>query len=240
MVRKIIKVHPQDNVMVALTDLEAGDVLTHDEAQYLLTTTVPAKHKFATVDLPKGSEVTMYGVLVGKTVTDVAAGALLTTHNLKHAAHDFTTGERRTEWPKPDVSRWENKTFNGYHRSDGRVGTANYWLVVPMVFCENRNLEVLEEALVNNLGYGKSQQYQSQAKQLIDIYKTGQSVEQILQTDLKVEDIQQAKHRLFPNVDGVKFLKHTGGCGGTRDDAQALCGLLAGISRTPMWQGLLC
>lgn len=68
--------------MVALTNLQAGDVLTHDEEQYLLTTTIPAKHKIAEVDLPEGTEVTMYGVLVEKAVRDVAACALLTSQNL--------------------------------------------------------------------------------------------------------------------------------------------------------------
>ncbi|MFD3000117.1 UxaA family hydrolase [Pontibacter toksunensis] len=233
MVHKILKVHPQDNVAVALTDLHAGEILTYDEEQYLLTTTVPAKHKFATVDLPEGSEVTMYGVLVGKTVANVAAGALLTTHNLKHATHDFSTGDRRIEWLKPDVSQWERKTFNGYHRSDGSIGTANYWLVVPLVFCENRNLEVLQEALVDNLGYGRNRRYESQAKQLMELYKAGYSIEQVLQTDLQVEGTHQTPQRLFPNVDGVKFLTHAGGCGGTRDDAQALCGLLAGYITHP-------
>lgn len=225
---KILKVHPQDNVVVALTDLEAGEALAYGEEHYLLKSPVPAKHKFATVDLPKGAEVTMYGVLVGRTETDVPAGSLLTTSNLKHATQDFSTGERRTDWLKPDVSRWEKKTFSGYHRSDGSVGTANYWLVVPMVFCENRNLEVLQEALVNDLGYGRNQGYQLQARQLVELYKAGKSVEEILQADIQVRNAQRASHRLFPNVDGIKFLTHAGGCGGTRQDAQALCALLAG------------
>ncbi len=34
----------------------------------------------------------------------------------------------------------------GYHRRDGQVGTANYWLVVPLVFCENRNVNVIRQA----------------------------------------------------------------------------------------------
>ena len=55
------------------------------------------------------------------------------------------------------MSKFKDKTFMGYHRQDGKVGTANYWLVIPMVFCENRNLEVLREALVNELGYGRNQ-----------------------------------------------------------------------------------
>jgi altronate hydrolase len=51
----------------------------------------------------------------------------------------------KTDWIKPDVSKFVNRTFNGYHRSDGSVGTANYWVVIPMVFCENRNMEILEQ-----------------------------------------------------------------------------------------------
>ena len=59
---------------------------------------------------------------------------------------------------------WANKTFKGFHRSDGSVGTANYWLVVPMVFCENRNLEVLQEALVAPWVTAGKRLYQNQAK----------------------------------------------------------------------------
>ncbi len=44
------------------------------------------------------------------------------------------------EWQKPDVSRWQGKTFNGYHREDGQVGTRNYWLVIPMVFLVNTGI----------------------------------------------------------------------------------------------------
>jgi altronate hydrolase len=56
------------------------------------------------------------------------------------------------------------------------VGTANYWLVIPMVFCENRNLKVLEEALLAPLGYGQKKAYQEQTLQLIDLYKKGSAV----------------------------------------------------------------
>jgi altronate hydrolase len=42
-----------------------------------------------------------------------------------------------------------------------------------MVFCENRNLEVLKEALVNDLGYGRNKSYKKQAQQLIELYRPG-------------------------------------------------------------------
>jgi altronate hydrolase len=116
----------------------------------------------------------------------------------------------------------------GFHREDGKVGTANYWLVIPLVFCENRNIEVLREALVNALGYGRNQNKKVEVSRLIDLYKTGKSIDDILSADVSVQAEEVKKQRMFPNVDGIKFLTHEGGCGGTRQDAQALCGLLAG------------
>jgi len=233
MKQNILKVHPQDNVLVALTDLNKGEVVYYNNEEFTLLDNVKAKHKFAAAFIPQNQDVIMYGVLVGKAQTDLPPGALLTTTNIIHAAYDFTTGERKINWEKPDVSVWQNKTFNGFYRSDGSVGTANYWLVVPMVFCENRNLEVLQEALVAPLGYGRRQAYQNQALKLIDMYKAGNSVEALLQADIYVEDKGEKSERLFPNVDGIKFITHEGGCGGTRQDAQALCGLLAGYITHP-------
>jgi altronate hydrolase len=170
----------------------------------------------------------MYGVLVGKAETEILKGARITTSNVKHAASSFEAGERKTDWHKPDVSKFLNRTFNGFHRADGKVGTANYWLVIPMVFCENRNIEVLREALVNELGYGRNQNKKLEVSKLIDLYKEGKKIEEILEADVTTNIEEEKMQRVFPNVDGVKFLSHEGGCGGTRDDAQALCGLLAG------------
>src|SRR6202042_2856397 len=155
------------------------------------------------------------------------------TGNVKHAASDFTVGERHTQWVIPDVSAFAGRSSNGYHRADGSVGTANYWVVIPMVFCENRNLDVLQQALVTDLGYGRNRTYQLQSQQLIELYKTGKTVEQILEADLQADYGKNTSQRLFPNVDGIKFLTHDGGCGGTRQDAQALCGLLAGYITHP-------
>jgi len=233
MKQNILKVHPHDNVLVALRDLKKGEVVYYDDEAFALLDDVKAKHKFTTASIPQNGEVFMYGVLVGKAQTDLHPGALLTIANIKHAANDFITGERKIDWEKPDVSEWQYKTFNGFHRADGSVGTANYWLVVPMVFCENRNLEVLQETFVAPLGYGRKKAYQNQALKLIDMYKAGKSVDALLQADIYVEEKDEKSERLFPNVDGIKFITHEGGCGGTRQDAQALCGLLAGYITHP-------
>jgi altronate hydrolase len=229
----VLKVHPADNVLVALSNLEKGTVVSFEGREYLIQENVKAKHKFATADLAPGDSIIMYGVLVGKAQQPIKKGGVISTSNVKHAANDFTIGDRHTDWVMPDVSAFAGRHFKGYHRADGSVGTANYWVVIPMVFCENRNLDVLQQALVTDLGYGRNRSYQLQSQQLIELYKTGKSVEEILGTDLHSDYGGSTNKRLFPNIDGIKFLTHDGGCGGTRQDAQALCGLLAGYITHP-------
>ena len=225
---KVAKVHPDDNVLVALTNLEEGDIIIYNGDTYKLSSRVPAKHKFVLEELHPGDEVKMYGVLVGKAEKTIPKGAVITTSNIRHAASSYEVRDRKIDWQKPDVTKFQNRTFNGYHRADGKVGTANYWLVIPLVFCENRNLDVLKEALVDELGYGRQQHNRMEVSNLINLYKNGNSINQMLEADLLVKEKNTDRQRLFPNVSGIKFLTHDGGCGGTRQDAQALCGLLAG------------
>ena len=155
MKHKVMKVHPDDNVLVALTDLALNETVEYNGDAYTLIDRIPAKHKFVTQTMQPGDEIIMYGVLVGKAECPIQKGGRITTSNVKHAASGFEAGERKTDWNKPNVSKFIDRTFNGFHRADGKVGTANYWLVIPLVFCENRNIEVLREALVDELGYGK-------------------------------------------------------------------------------------
>lgn len=231
--RKVLKVHPGDNVIVALTDLKAGEEVTFEGKVFVLKSAIDAKHKFAERRLEAGDEIIMYGVLVGKAQTLIEEGEWINVFNVKHASADFTVGERKTGWEKPDTSRFEGRTFMGYHRADGSVGTGNYWIVLPLVFCENRNLEVMKDALVDQLGYSQNGKYHRQTEQLIDLYKAGKTVEEILNADILPSPGTEQAQRLFPHVDGVKFLVHDMGCGGTRQDAQALCGLLAGYVTHP-------
>jgi altronate hydrolase len=227
----IVQVHPKDNVLVALQDLPKGKTIMHGGKEYSLVEDIPAKHKFTVQKLKSGDPVFMYGVLVGKAKEEIEAGARISTSNLKHASDDYKLSpERKTGWHIPDVSSWKDKTFMGYHRSDGSVGTANYWLIVPLVFCENRNVEVLKEALLEELGYARPKKYKQFTRQLVDSYKSGKALSAI---EFRQDESLSETRRLFENVDGIKFISHEGGCGGTRQDAQALCGLLAGYITHP-------
>ena len=230
----VLKVHPKDNVLVALRTLEAGETVVFEGETYQLPQRVPAKHKFFTKAVESGADVIMYGVLVGKTQEAIGRGGLMTTSNVKHAAQPYEYRGASVRWKPPNVSRFAGRTFLGYHRPDGRVGTANYWLFMPTVFCENRNLDVIREALHNELGYATTDKYRNYTHQLIEAYRDGKDAGGI-GLDLPAA---VTSHRVFANVDGVKFLNHDGGCGGTRQDAATLGRLLAAYADHPNVGGI--
>lgn len=224
-----IKIHADDNVLVALRDLPSGTPITYDNTELTLLDNIPAKHKFFINDMTPFDDVIMYGVLVGKVQKVIPKGARMTTENTKHAANKYAYRGFKNHWQAPDVSKLNNKVFNGYKRSDGRVGTANYWLFVPMVFCENRNLDIIKEAMHNELGYALSDKYKQFTRYLLEEYKAGSDISSINFNPAT----SNVKERFFKNVDGIKFLNHTGGCGGTRQDSSTLSALLAAYADHP-------
>lgn len=231
MSNRFLKIHPADNVLVALTDLTEGEKVTENGTTVTLLDKIPAKHKFVLKTLKPEDEVIMYGVLVGKAMSAIPAGGVIGTHNVKHTSAPFTGRSGNFQWHAPDVSRWSSRTFQGFHRADGQVGTANYWIVIPMVFCENRNVNVIREAFEEELGFGKQNTYKDYVKELARLYREGNT--QAIHDLALSKSQEKGREKLFKNIDGIKFLTHEGGCGGTRQDSDALCALLAGYINNP-------
>ena len=229
----VLLVHPDDDMVVALQDLPASLRVDVGAETIEIQGTVPAKHKFARRAIQPGERLRMYGMIVAEAMCEIRQGDLLTTANVKHATGEITMSAGLPNWSAPDVSAWQEKTFRGFHRPDGRVGTRNYWIVVPLVFCQNRNVEVLKESLHQLLGYARPHRFRSMTEQLIARYQDGASAAGLREVKLAATEIASPTERLFPNVDGIKFLTHDGGCGGLYQDAQALCGLIAGYINNP-------
>lgn len=234
--QRVLKVHRDDNVLVALKNLSKGETILYNDVEFILQDAIPAKHKFFTREMSKGDAVIMYGVLVGKTQKSIPAGGLMTTENVKHAAEPFGYRPYKYEWQVPDISAFRDRTFNGYHRSDGQVGTANYWLFIPTVFCENRNLDVIREALHNELGYAVVEKYKRFTHRLAEVYRNGENINDV--DFIPAQKKNNGAERLFKNIDGIKFLNHNGGCGGTRQDAATLSRLLAAYADHPNVAGV--
>ena len=228
MPQSYIQIDPKDNIIVALHALNEGTTVDIGGQSFELKETIKGKHKFSLNDFNVGDDIIMYGVLIGKATLPIEKGRAISTENVKHASEEYHEKGERASWETPDATKFIDRTFNGYHRSDGSVGTANYWLVIPLVFCENRNIDVLESALSESLGYQTNKDFTVDTQELIKKYKSGASAEEIFDTPIITTKEEMAKNRIFPNVDGIKFLRHDGGCGGIRQDSETLCKLLAG------------
>ncbi len=230
-----LMIHPNDNVIVALKSLAKGSQINHNGYAIELKEDIPSKHKIFMQDMKEGEAVYMYGAVVGKTIKKVEKGGLMTTANVQHAATPYAYRNFSYQWTAPETTEFAGRTFNGYLRSDGRAGTANYWLFIPTVFCENRNLDVIKEALNNALGYAVTDKYKLYAEQLAAAYKNKQDAA-FANADLT--DANNNAKRIFKNIDGIKFLNHQGGCGGTRQDSATLSKLLTAYADHPNVAGV--
>ena len=217
--KKVLKVNPNDNVIVALVDLKANTIIEFDNDEFILKKDIQAKHKFASKDLNIGDYIYMYGIIVGKAKFKIEKGETITTENVKHESSKNFIKTETTTWQAPSVEKWKDKNFMGYHRNDGQVGTKNIWLFFPLVFCENRNVEILKDIFEKELLFEKPSKHQLLLRALIN----NSSIN---------EDSNIEENKVFNNID-VKFITHQGGCGGIRQDAEALGRLLAGYLKNP-------
>lgn len=219
MQKKLIKVHPSDNVAVALVNLSSGDVVELEGKSINIVSDTKAKHKISLTKFDAGDSIIMYGVLVGKANCIIENGDILTTENVKHQSQKVYKKTGDIGWTIPNVQKWKDKTFLGYQREDGQVGTENVWLFFPLVFCENRNIEILKEIFEKELLKQKVNPHQLLLRSLIN------NGEQESFGNIIGEDV-------FDNID-VKFITHPGGCGGIRQDSESLAKLLAGYVNNP-------
>jgi altronate hydrolase/galactarate dehydratase len=139
---RVIRLHPSDNVAVALEDVAPGRPLP--EFGIVAKTEVKRGHKIALTDLAKGAPVTRYGQMIGVATEDIPAGTHIHTHNLGMGDHkqDYAFGQDC----RPLAPATEERTFMGYHRADGTVGTRNYLGILTSVNCSGSVARFIAEA----------------------------------------------------------------------------------------------
>jgi altronate hydrolase len=225
----LLQINPEDSVAVALQNLQAGEQLHLNGFAFYLPLPIEQKQKILLKDVEAGETIVMYGVPVGRAITALQAGIQLRKEHIEHAAAPYSTSTKKEySWQSPPISNFQNRNFNGYARSNGKAGTRNYWLVVPLVFCENRNIQTLQQAFAKALGYANTSAYEQRVQQLLLHQQAGKSI-----SSFQFQSSLQQTQRPFKNVDGLKFLTHEMGCGGSRDDARTLCKLIAGYINHP-------
>jgi len=142
MTSAVIRLHPQDNVVIALADLSAGMVLP--ELGFPLPGPVPRGHKIAVAPIAPGQNVIRYGQIIGAATHPIQPGEHIHTHNLGMGAHDTDYAFGTDIRPLPPVT--ETRNFLGYRRADGQVGTRNYLGVITSVNCSGSVARFIAEA----------------------------------------------------------------------------------------------
>lgn len=148
---RALRVHPDDNVAVALSPLTAGtEIHVGSDANAISVTLVediPAGHKVALRDLSTDESVLKYGMPIGRITVNVSAGGWVHSHNLATRLTDAKGYERRHHSTQRSTSDSSTvPTFDGYRRMDGRTATRNEIWVVNTVGCVNTAAERIARA----------------------------------------------------------------------------------------------
>lgn len=129
----VVFLNPQDSVCVAMRDLAGGGSVAAGGRTVTLSGVVRLGHKIALDSLKKGDRVLKYGQTIGFATQDIAPGDWVHTHNL--AAGDFARDYAFASETPPEPAPIAGRTFMGYRRANGKVGTRNYVAVISTVNC---------------------------------------------------------------------------------------------------------
>ena len=130
---KLIRIHPADNVAVALEDIAAGQAL--EGFDLAAAEDVKRGHKLALAPIGQGQQVIKYGCAIGIATCDIAPGQWVHTHNVRTGLSEG--GEyvyNHKVLPMPPAGSY---TFRGYRRPDGRAAVRNELWIIPTVGCVN-------------------------------------------------------------------------------------------------------
>ena len=138
-----IRLNPADNIVIALRDLGSGSTVPDVAAP--LAGPVSRGHKIAARAVAQGENVIRYGQIIGVATRPIAAGEHIHTHNLGMGAHEQDYAHATEVRPLPAPA--EPRTFLGYHRADGGVGTRNYLGILTSVNCSGSVARFIAEGI---------------------------------------------------------------------------------------------
>ena len=128
-----VRLHKDDNVVVAMQAIKT-DALVESGA-VRVNASVPRGHKIASSPIASGEPILKYGQIIGFASGDIASGDHVHSHNCAFSTfeRDYAFGENVTD--VASVAESDRLTFQGYKRSNGKIGTRNYIAVCSSVNC---------------------------------------------------------------------------------------------------------
>lgn len=137
----VIKIHPADNVVVAIRKIDAGATIDVEGSAIEVLDDIPVGHKVALEYVAAGSNLVKYGYPIGRATRDVERGRWLHSHNVATNLSDILEYEYEPVAAASNGIDHALPTFEGYVRKDGRVATRNEIWVINTVGCVNRAAE---------------------------------------------------------------------------------------------------
>jgi altronate hydrolase len=130
-IRRHLRLHAADNLVVAVDPIEIGQQIEGVAA----TARVMRGHKMASRPIAKGEPILKFGQIIGFAGEDIAPGAHIHTHNCTFAAfeRDYRHAEHAAAEDVLPVD--QQATFEGFRRANGRAGTRNYIGILTSVNC---------------------------------------------------------------------------------------------------------
>jgi altronate hydrolase len=149
--KKYFKINENDNIVVALTDLLKGEIISVNSKDVILKEDVKRGHKIATMNLKAGENIIKYGFPIGHSTLDISEGQWVHTHNIKtnlDGIKEYSFNQKLIE------NTFENKnlTFMGYKRKNGDVGIRNELWIVPTVGCVNGMADIIVDRFKEIVG----------------------------------------------------------------------------------------
>lgn len=134
--KDFIKINENDNVVVALRDLDESTVLQISNEKITLKEPIKMGHKISVSEIKAGNNIIKYGLPIGHALCDILPGKLIHTHNIKTNLSGINEYVYEKELNKNEFKKM-NLFFKGYRRKNGDVGIRNELWIVPTVGCIN-------------------------------------------------------------------------------------------------------
>ena len=151
MEKTYLKINKADSVVVCLQPMKKGETIETDEGCVTLLQDTPAGHKVLLKDIKAGEDIIKYGYPIGHAQKDLKAGEWVNEDNLKTNLSGTLSYTYEPVDNKLDFED-EKRTFMGYRRKNGEVGTRNEIWIVPTVGCVNGIAERLAAQLRTETG----------------------------------------------------------------------------------------
>jgi altronate hydrolase len=149
--RDFIKLHPNDNVIIALKALDEGLVVEVDDKEITLNKDIKQGHKIAIVDIERGKDIIKYGFPIGYATTHIKAGFHVHTHNIKTNLGEQLDYEYVPELEEKMADASEREV-QVYHRKNGEIGIRNELWIIPTVGCINKMAQRVRDNFIREAG----------------------------------------------------------------------------------------